>query len=171
MRWALQAAEKFNSVRFCNKGTALAGPQKQQNKGWALQAAEKLATEGGGGFIPRIKPIKSTSALAAEGMFSGALPQTKPFSAACLAPAEIALVICNSAKVILQVAQLSPFSRLADYFSHPTNLNSGLESGPSSTGRGKDPLPPPNPPGVSWRAGVWVQQLRKNPDSARKIRK
>jgi septum formation protein len=33
---ALQAAEKLNFVRFCNKGTALAGPQTADNKGWAL---------------------------------------------------------------------------------------------------------------------------------------
>jgi hypothetical protein len=27
---------------------------------WALQAVEKLESEGGGGFNPRIKPIDST---------------------------------------------------------------------------------------------------------------
>ena len=36
---------------------------------WALQAAEKLIPEGGGGFNPRIKPIESTLALATEGHF------------------------------------------------------------------------------------------------------
>ena len=35
-----------------------------------LQAAEKLEMEGDGGFIPRVKPIKSKAALAAEGRFS-----------------------------------------------------------------------------------------------------
>jgi len=45
----------------------------------AKQAAEKLATEGGGGFIPRIKPIKSTSALAAEGCFQGFCPKQNLF--------------------------------------------------------------------------------------------
>jgi DNA-binding transcriptional regulator of glucitol operon len=39
---ALQLAEKLIRGEFCNKGTALAGPQMQQNKGRALQLAEKL---------------------------------------------------------------------------------------------------------------------------------
>jgi hypothetical protein len=42
MDWALQLAEKLIRGEFCNKGTALAGPQMQQNKGRALQLAEKL---------------------------------------------------------------------------------------------------------------------------------
>jgi hypothetical protein len=85
--FTLEPLAKLPSGYGLCQGTTSVVPIKAQNKFSALQAAEKLATEGGGGFIPRIKPIKSTSALAAEGMFSGALPQTKPFSAACLAAA------------------------------------------------------------------------------------
>jgi hypothetical protein len=38
---AKQAAEKLLSGRKKRQGTALAVPQAQQNKRWALQAAEK----------------------------------------------------------------------------------------------------------------------------------
>jgi hypothetical protein len=53
---------------------------------WALQAAEKLDPEGGGGFNPRIKPTESTSALAAEGRFLRLSSEMPSFSAASLAP-------------------------------------------------------------------------------------
>jgi hypothetical protein len=39
---AAQAAEKLNFDLFCYKGTTLAGPQMQQNKGWALAPAAFL---------------------------------------------------------------------------------------------------------------------------------
>ena len=51
----------------------------------ALQAAEKLDPEGGGGFNPRIKPTESMPALAAEGRFPPISPETSSFSAASLA--------------------------------------------------------------------------------------
>ena len=54
----------------------------------ALQAAEKLKTEGGGGFNPRIKTVESTLALATDGYFSAFSLDLRPFSAACLAPEE-----------------------------------------------------------------------------------
>jgi len=38
---------------------------------------------GGGGFNPRIKPIKSTSALAAERRLSPISPEISSFPAAC----------------------------------------------------------------------------------------
>ena len=43
---------------------------------------EKLNTEGDGGFIPRVKPVKSTAALAAEDGFSSKLRESASFSAA-----------------------------------------------------------------------------------------
>jgi hypothetical protein len=52
---------------------------------WALQAAEKLDSEGGGGFNPRIKPAESTRSLAPEEGFSGDSLIVPPFSAACKA--------------------------------------------------------------------------------------
>jgi ATPase subunit of ABC transporter with duplicated ATPase domains len=52
----------------------------------ALQAAGKLNAEGDGGFNPRVRPIESTSALAAEGRFSPVSPEVSSFSAASLSP-------------------------------------------------------------------------------------
>jgi hypothetical protein len=40
----------------------------------------------GRGFIPGIRPMESTRALAPEARFSGVSPEKQPFSAACLAP-------------------------------------------------------------------------------------
>jgi hypothetical protein len=60
-RRALQLAEKLIRGEFCNKGTALAGPQMQQNKGRALAPA---------------------------GLSSESSPSFRGFSAACLAPAK-----------------------------------------------------------------------------------
>jgi ribosomal-protein-alanine N-acetyltransferase len=48
----------------------------------AVQAAEKLNTEGDGGFNPRVRPIESTPALAAEGRFSLVSHEISSFSAA-----------------------------------------------------------------------------------------
>ena len=59
MDWTLQLAEKLIRGEFCNKGTALAGPQMQQNKGRALAPA---------------------------GLSSESSPSFRGFSAACLAP-------------------------------------------------------------------------------------
>ena len=47
------------------------------------QAAEKLNSEGDGGFNPRVKPLESVVALATEGRFSYILPEIRGFSAAC----------------------------------------------------------------------------------------
>jgi hypothetical protein len=58
----------------------------QQNKGWALQAAEKLVRVVGQRFIPGTKATESMLALAPEVRFSPILAQNWPFSAACLAP-------------------------------------------------------------------------------------
>jgi tRNA threonylcarbamoyladenosine biosynthesis protein TsaB len=52
----------------------------------AEQAAEKPNRAVGRAFIPGIKPMKSTRALAPEVCFSGISPQDRPFSAACKAP-------------------------------------------------------------------------------------
>jgi len=59
---------------------------KQPEISWALQAAEKLDPEGGGGFNPRIKPTGSMRALAPEGRFSTISHEIPSFSAASLAP-------------------------------------------------------------------------------------
>jgi hypothetical protein len=53
--------------------------------GTAKQAAEKLNSEGDGGFNPRVKPLESVVALATEGRFSHILPGIRGFSAACKA--------------------------------------------------------------------------------------
>jgi hypothetical protein len=66
------------------QGTTSVVPQTQETR--ALQAAEKLNAEGGGGFNPRIKPTESMLALATEGCFSLISPEISSFSAACLAP-------------------------------------------------------------------------------------
>jgi hypothetical protein len=62
-----------------------------QQKSGAIQAAEKLIPEGGGGFNPRIKPTESTLALATEEHFppispkSGVFPQpVQPLSESSL---------------------------------------------------------------------------------------
>ena len=47
----------------------------------ALQLAEKLDAEGGGGFNPRITPNKSARALAPDGVFSLISPEIPPSSA------------------------------------------------------------------------------------------
>ena len=47
-------------------------------RGGGSQAAEKLNTEGVGGFNPRIKPAKSASALAADESFSPFLSEFNP---------------------------------------------------------------------------------------------
>jgi 23S rRNA pseudouridine2605 synthase len=52
------------------------------------RAAEKLDSEGGGGFNPRIKPTESTRALAPEGRSSPISPETQSFSAASKAEFE-----------------------------------------------------------------------------------
>jgi hypothetical protein len=52
-------------------------------QGTTSQAAEKLKTEGDGGFIPRVKPMKSKTALAAEGRLLSNLSESPGFSATC----------------------------------------------------------------------------------------
>ncbi len=54
------------------------------------QAAEKLNSEGGGGFNPRIKPTKSTRALAPEERSPQISPELLSFSAACKAQVDLA---------------------------------------------------------------------------------
>ncbi len=91
---ALPSAEKLDAESKSCQGTtskpALSAvervPQTQQNESGALQAAEKLDSEGGGGFNPRIKPVKPTRASAPEECFLPISPGTPSFSAACLAP-------------------------------------------------------------------------------------
>jgi hypothetical protein len=53
-------------------------------KSAALQAADKLDSEGGGGFNPRIKPKESMRALAPEGRPSQMSTAIHPFPEACL---------------------------------------------------------------------------------------
>ena len=80
--WALQAAEKLCFVTghdFSRAANALKSTR-------ALQAAEKLGPEGGGGFNPRIKPTGSMPALAAEGRVSPISPKISSSSATSLAP-------------------------------------------------------------------------------------
>ncbi len=68
------------------KGTSFSPYINDAKSFLALQAAEKLDSEGGGGFNPRIKPTESTRALAPEGRFPLISPEIPSFSAACLAP-------------------------------------------------------------------------------------
>jgi hypothetical protein len=53
------------------------------HKGTASQLAEKLVRAVGRGFIPGIKPIKSTGALTPEVCFSGIPVEICLFSASC----------------------------------------------------------------------------------------
>jgi len=62
----------------------------------ALQAAEKPNRAVGRGFIPGIKPMESTRALAPEVCFSGISPENQPSSAASLAPEGCFSEISNS---------------------------------------------------------------------------
>jgi hypothetical protein len=57
-------------------------PYKANCTNAASEAAEKLKTEGGGGFNPRIKPAKSARALAPEGCFLPIQLEMSSFSAA-----------------------------------------------------------------------------------------
>jgi glutamate racemase len=68
------------------QGTTSVVPPSSQNERWASQPAEKLASEGGGGFNPRIKPAESAWASAPEERLSASLPENSPVSAACSAP-------------------------------------------------------------------------------------
>ena len=68
-------------------------------------AAEKLFRSVGRGFIPGIKPIKSTWASAPEVCFSSYSPETWPFSVACLAPADSSLNL--NAKSAISAASLA----------------------------------------------------------------
>jgi hypothetical protein len=61
------------------QGTTLVVLQMAHSDFPALQAAEKLDPEGGGGFNPRIKPTESTRALAPEELFPPILPGTSLF--------------------------------------------------------------------------------------------
>src|SRR5580698_10526168 len=85
-------------------GCATMRPQKRTR---ALQAAEKLKTEGVGGFNPRRKPTKSQVALATEGQFSSIPAKFPSFSTTCLAPAEL-LVWSPSIRRIAQRTSEAP---------------------------------------------------------------
>jgi len=67
-------------------GHDLSRAEKAEEALRALQAAEKLDPEGGGGFNPRIEPTESTPALAAEERFPRISSKMPSFSAATLAP-------------------------------------------------------------------------------------
>jgi ribosomal-protein-alanine N-acetyltransferase len=83
---AEQAAEKLLSEPPQASGHGFSRVINAAKSAWALQTAEKLDAEGGGGFNPRIRPIESTPALAAEGLFSPGPPEISCFPAASLAP-------------------------------------------------------------------------------------
>jgi len=59
---------------------------KGARPGRVEQATEKLGTEGGGGFNPRIRPTERARALAPDRRIPPVPPQLGPFSAACKAP-------------------------------------------------------------------------------------
>jgi len=89
-------------------------PQMPQNEEGALQAAEKLVAEGGGGFNPRIKPTESTRALAPEERLPPISPEIPSFSAASLAPEGMHRQEPQPpqrARVILLSAQGRPFTQ------------------------------------------------------------
>ena len=67
-------------------GQGFSPDNKSTKSGGALQAAEKLGPEGGGGFNPRIKPAGSMPALAAEGRVSPISPKISSSSATSSAP-------------------------------------------------------------------------------------
>ena len=75
-----------NSTERTVSGHDFSRAEIDKGSGWALQAAEKLDPEGGGGFNPRIKPTGSTRALAPEGRFSPISHEIPSSSAASLAP-------------------------------------------------------------------------------------
>jgi hypothetical protein len=64
----------------------------------AKQAAEKLHSEGGGGFNPRIKPAESTRASAPEEPILPISPENLPFSAACKARLDFRQLAARSAR-------------------------------------------------------------------------
>jgi tRNA (guanine37-N1)-methyltransferase len=85
---AFQPCQDTTEYRGTLQGRG-AVPQMAQNDPEALQIAEKLVTEGGGGFNPRIKPTESMRALAPEGRLPPISPEIPSFSAASLAPEEM----------------------------------------------------------------------------------
>jgi len=82
-----QAPAKAFRSELCNRARLQSGPKTLPNTSRALQAAEKLIRAVGRGFIPGIKPIKSTRASAPEVCFCQVSPKIGTFSAVCLAPA------------------------------------------------------------------------------------
>src|SRR5208283_3711136 len=81
-----------------DRGQGTEGTREQENssrrknlrqgvlyQGTASQAAEKLATEGGGGFNPRIEPAKSTGPLGPEAQITAISHETRHFPEACSA--------------------------------------------------------------------------------------
>jgi hypothetical protein len=78
--------------------------------GWdtpALQAAEKLKTEGVEGFSPRKKPTESQVALATEGQFSSIPPKFPCFSATRVARMDDQAAAPGSLRLIYEVDWLS----------------------------------------------------------------
>jgi len=74
-----------NQNRFPLRKQPHSFPPWTVRRGTASQLAEKLVRAVGRGFIPGIKPIKSTRASAPEVCFRRVSPKTRPFSAACSA--------------------------------------------------------------------------------------
>ncbi len=85
LRIALVAEEVAGQVELLAEE-----PEKLTSR--ALQAAEKLNSEGGGGFNPRIKPTEPTRASALEECFPPISPETPSFSASCNARFDFAAV-------------------------------------------------------------------------------
>ena len=75
---------KMSSANFAIQIAATSGEKPAPNgtlcnQGTTSQAAEKLRSGGGGGFNPRIKRVKSMSALAADGLFLNPFTQNLEF--------------------------------------------------------------------------------------------
>ena len=111
---------------------------------WALQTAEKLDAEGGGGFNPRIKLTESMRALAPEERFSPTSPKTPCFSAACLAPAGSCILLV----ALLAMIPLAGCKPVGPNYNRPayTAPPAYKETGATSV-----VVPPPNPAGGSWQ--------------------
>jgi Ca-activated chloride channel homolog len=74
----------------------------------ALQAVEKLARAVGRDFSPGTKPAESTGALAPEVCFSQCSFESRPFSAACLAPEGCSLGIAGKRRTFSETSKARP---------------------------------------------------------------
>jgi len=120
-------------------------PNMPKSESGALQAAEKLIRAVGRGFIPGIKPIKSTWASAPEVCFSGFPGEIRSFSAACLAPegtSELTLLVMDVSFISATLLLEPVFAAAPELTEAVILVKPQFEAGRGHVGKGgivKDP--------------------------------